>query len=215
VTPVAELGVLGRVDLSSLPQDLLRELIVVAGSALGRVRVDLRAVDREHLNTRQPGLCAQRKHLAEQISQGALVTLTETRDRRVIGLAVGSNHPVVKPLNAGALDLPRGPLPARVRIDQHRDHHRRIVRRSAMAISAIVAIERAQIHRVDGGNYEPREMIGRQPLIPAGRQQERLITVTPQEVLRHPEIVTTRPDDTAPFLQQPPCNASVAARVPL
>jgi hypothetical protein len=66
---------------------------------------------------------------------------------------------------------PRGALPARVRIHQKRDHHRRIVRRPAMPVSAIVGIERRQIHRVDRRDHKPRKVILRQPLVQTRRQQ--------------------------------------------
>jgi hypothetical protein len=89
----------------------------------------------------------------------------------------------------------RGP-PARVRIDQQRDHHRRIVRRTAVPIAAIAAIELVEIHCLDGGDHEPSEVVGRQPLVQARRQQKWLRPITPQEILCHPEIVPPRPDDT-------------------
>jgi hypothetical protein len=39
-------------------------------------------------------------------------------------------------------------------------------------------------------------VVGRQPLAQRRRQQQRLISITAKEVLRHPEIVLTTPDDT-------------------
>jgi hypothetical protein len=91
---VAELLVLGRVDLSRLPQRLFGELVVVARRALRRVGVHPRAIDRQHHNVRQTSLRAEPEDLPEQRRQRALVALAEPGDRRVIRLPVRRNDPV-------------------------------------------------------------------------------------------------------------------------
>src|SRR3954453_5087015 len=73
-------------------------------------------------------------------------------------------------------------------------HHRRIVRRPAPAVLAIASQEGAQIHRVDGVEHEPREVVLRQPLAQARRQQQLLLAITRDEVLPHPQMVLTPPD---------------------
>ncbi len=96
-----------------------------------------------------------------------LVALAKARDRRVIGDLVRCDHPEGNVLDALALDHARGALPLRVGIEQKRDHHRRLVRRTAMAIEAIGAIEPRQIHLLDRRQNKPREMALRQPLAKA------------------------------------------------
>jgi hypothetical protein len=49
------------------------------------VRGDLRAIDRDRAEPRQPGLSSDRQHLAEQISERVFVLHPEPSDRRVIG----------------------------------------------------------------------------------------------------------------------------------
>ena len=49
-------------------------------------------------------------------------------------------------LNTLPLDHPRRTLAPRVGIEQKRDHHRRVVRRPAMTIETVDAIEPRQIH---------------------------------------------------------------------
>ncbi len=56
------------------------------------------------------------------------------------------------------------------------------------------AIERVQIEPFDRLDHEPREMILRQPIPQRRRQQKRLLTITINEILRHPGIQQTRPD---------------------
>jgi hypothetical protein len=74
-------------------------------------------------------------------------------------------------------------------VDQQRDHHRRTVRRTAVPVGAVVGVERGQVDLLDDRDHEPREVIGRQPVIHARRQQEHLIAIASQEHLRHPRIL--------------------------
>jgi hypothetical protein len=156
---------------------------------LGGVGVHLGAVDGDHLHVHQAGLGAELQHVAEQLAQRALVALAEARDRRVIRGLVRGDHPHRDVLVAAPLDPPRRPLADRVGIDQQRHHHRRIVRRPTPPVLAIAGQERPQIHRVDGIKHEPRQVILRQPLAQARRQQQLLLAITRDEVLCHPEIV--------------------------
>ena len=86
------------------------------------------------------------EHLAEQAGDRLLVALDEPRDRRVIRPLLGRQHPKRDVLLAGALDHPRGPDPARVGVEQQRDHHRRVIGRPAAPVDAIGRIERVEIH---------------------------------------------------------------------
>ena len=90
---LAEALVLSPVDRVRLRQDLLGDLLVVEVLVLRGVRVQLRAVDREHRHADQTGVRAQRQHLAEQAGQRRLVALAKPRDRAVIGPLVRRDHP--------------------------------------------------------------------------------------------------------------------------
>jgi hypothetical protein len=52
-------------------------------------------------------------------------------------------------LDAAALNDPRGADPARLRVEQQRDHHRRLVGRAAAAVDARGHLKRPQIHLLD------------------------------------------------------------------
>ena len=131
--------VLGRVDRLGLFEDLARELLVVDVRVAARVARQLRPVDGDHPDARQTLLRAQRQHLAEQAGDRVLVALDEPRDRRVIGPLLRRHHAERDVLLARPLDLPRRPRPARVGVEQQRDHHRRVIGRPAAAVRAIGA----------------------------------------------------------------------------
>jgi hypothetical protein len=109
---------------------------------------------------------------------------------------VGADHARGDVLDTPRLDPPRRPLPNRVGIEEQRDHHRRIVRRPTKSVDAIDRRERRQIHRRDSVDHKPRQMVLRQPLTQARRQQELPLAVAHDEVRRHAEIVLTGADGT-------------------
>ncbi len=63
-----------------------------------------------------------------------------------------------------------------------------------MAVGPVGGVERAQIELRDGVDDEPGEMPLGQPLTQARRQQQLLLTITTEEVLRHPGIVLAAAD---------------------
>jgi hypothetical protein len=83
-------------------------------------------------------------------------------------------------------------LEEELQVERH--HHRRIVRGAPVTVGAIGGVERGQIERRDRVDDKPRQVILRQPLAQAGRQQQLLLAITRQEVLRHARIVLTAPD---------------------
>jgi hypothetical protein len=54
---------------------------------------------------------------------------------------------------------------AAIRVEQERQHHRRIIRWAPVAIGTIGTEERRDIHLFNGRQDEPSEMILRQPLV--------------------------------------------------
>ena len=181
-TSIAIALVLLAIDRVGLSEDLAGDLLIVTIGVTRGVRMDLRAVDRDHPDLRQPRLGAQPQDVAEQSGERCLVALAKTRNRRVIRHLIRRDHPEGDVLNTRPLDHPRRTLAPRVGVEQQRDHHRRIVRRTAMTIQAVGAIEARQIHLLDRRQHEPREMARRQPLPQARRHQQHLLAVTPNEV---------------------------------
>jgi hypothetical protein len=104
----------------------------------------------------------------------------------VIGLGLSGDHAIGDVLHARALDRSRGPVAARVGVEDQRDHHRRIKRGPAAPIGSIGAIERLELHRIHRAEHEPRKVILRQPLAHVGWHQERLLAITRDETLSHP-----------------------------
>jgi hypothetical protein len=200
---LAEQLVLGRVNRGGLLEDLAGDLLVVARRVMRCVRSDLGAVDGDDADLDQPGARAKREHLAEQVGDRRLMAHTEARDRRVIGRLVGRDHPKGDVVVAMTLDPARGANSDRVGIDEHRDHHRRIVRRPTPPVLTIGRIKRGEIHLRDRLQHEPCEVLFGQPLPQTRRQQQLLITITRQEVLRHPARVLNPPDTTR-FVRHPP-----------
>jgi hypothetical protein len=191
----AEALILGTIYLLSLLEKLPRDLLVSEVRAVRGVGVQLCAIDRDHPDVDETRLCAKRQHLGEQIRDGVLMITTKARDRRVIGHLVGRDHAVGNILATAALDPSGGTLSTRVRIQQQRDHHRRVIRRPTPPITAMRRIESRQIHLRYRVKDEPREMTLRQPIPHIQRQQKRLLTINRNEVLRHHQMVLNPPDD--------------------
>jgi hypothetical protein len=164
-----------------------------------RIRLHLRAVDGDHADLGEPAARAECQHLAEQAGDRVRVALDEPRQRRVIRALLGRQHPERDVLLTSALDHPRGPDPARVGVEQQRDHHRRVIGRPAAPVDAIGRIERLQIHLGHGVDHKPGEVPRRQPLAHVGRQQERLLAITRDKALAHREMVLNPPGDTPTY----------------
>ena len=173
-TILPEQPVLPAVGLLGLLEDVGDEPLVGAVRAARRVRADLRAIDRDHPDLDQPGLLAQLEHRAEQLAERPLVPAAELRDRRVIRHPHRRDQLVDHILPARPLDPPRGPVPARIRVQKQRHHHRRLIRRATLTILPIRAIERAQIHLLNRPQDRPHQVILRHPLHNDRRHQQRL-----------------------------------------
>ena len=196
--------ILGLVGCLDLLDDLLGDLPKLLVALPARVTRQPRAIDRHHPRPHQPSLITQPEHLAEQVSQRVLVTNNEPRDRGVIRHHIPHNHPIRHILATATLDRPRGAQIARKRIQHQHHHQRRLIRRPTVTIRPIRTIKRRQIqlrHRID---HEPRQMIRRQPIPDVRRQQEPLLPMTFNEVLRHTGIVLNVPDDGTPLRDSVP-----------
>src|SRR5829696_7869570 len=206
--------VLGRVDRLGFLEDLARELLVIDIGVATRIASQLGPVDRDHPNARQPLLRAQRQHLAEEAGDRVLMALEEPRDRRVIRSLLRRQHAERNVLLARPLDLPRRPRPARVRVQQQRHHHRRFIGRAAAPVDAISRVEPVEVHLADGVDDKPRKMALRQPLPHIRRHQKRLLAITRDKALAHPQMVLNPPDDTPTYATASPGSNSTPTRTP-
>src|SRR5918999_1954700 len=84
-------------------------------------------------------------------------------------------------------------------VDQHRDHHRRVIGRPAAPIDTVRGIKPVEVHLADGVDHKPRQVPLGQPLTDIGRHQERLLAITRDEALAHREMVLNPPDDTPTY----------------
>ena len=196
--PIAIQLVLLAIDSIGLAHDLPSDLPVVKVREPACVRLDLGAIQRDHPDPHQPRLRAQPQHITKQLRQRHLMPLAELGDRRMIRHTVSRDHPAGHILNTRPLDPPRRPVPPRIAIHQQRHHHPRVIRRAPVTIASIHAIQRVQIHLRDRIENRPHQVILRQPLLQRRRQQQHLIPITSNEVLRHAGMVLTPPDRLFP-----------------
>src|SRR5215208_7703154 len=84
----------------------------------------------------------------------------------------------------------------RVRVEQKRQHHLRLKRRATPPVLTIGGIKRREIQLPHGLQNEPRQVALGQPIAQVRRHQERLLTITPEEVLRHAQKSLNRPGQT-------------------
>ena len=159
---------------------------------MGGVRPRSSAVHRHDADPHQAGLGAQLRGRRRTARRAPLVAGPEPRDCRVIGHLVSADHAERDVLAAAPLDPPRRAHPDRVGVDKQRHHHPRLVGRRAPAIAAIGGIERLRIQLAHGVKHEPGQVILRQPLTQARRQQQLLVAITGKEVLEATAHLTTR-----------------------
>jgi hypothetical protein len=91
------------------------------------------------------------------------------------------------------------PFADRVGVGEQRHHHLRIVSGAAVAVGSVGAVEGLEVelrHRVD---HEPGEVIGGQPVAQVRRQEQRLVAVAGEEVLRHAQSSSCKRMETAEF----------------
>jgi hypothetical protein len=154
---ITEPSVLFVVNRGGVFEDLARDLLVITRRLRRRVSGDLGAIDRDHPDTNQTRLGAQRQHLAEQLGQRRFVALAKPRDRRVIRRLVSTDHPRGNVLNAAPLNPPRRPLTDRIAVKQQRHHHRRIMRRPTLPVRSSAATASMTNHtRCPSGNHSRR-----------------------------------------------------------
>jgi hypothetical protein len=101
------------------------------------------------------------------------------------GDLVGADHSEGDVLAAAALDPSRAALADRVGVGEQGQHHLRLVCGVAVAVGAVGGVEGLDIELLDRLDYEPGKVVLGQPVAQIRWQQERLVTVTGEEVLGH------------------------------
>ena len=185
---VPELGVFSLVDRPSPRQDrchLGLDRVATAIRAQRRVRLHLGPIDCHHPQVHQPRLRAQPQHLTKQHLNHLLMTLTEPCDRHVIRQVTRADHPERDILMTRPLDTTTRMHSLAIRVDQQRQHHRRVIRCPAHPTQPIPILQHRQIQRIDHPQHEPHQMIRWQPLGHVRRQQEPLVPNDLQETTRH------------------------------
>jgi hypothetical protein len=177
--------ILRSIDPGRLREDLLRDLLIAARRVMRRRRRDLGAIDGDDPDLHKPRPGAQSEHASEQLGDRLLVAGPEASNRRVVGNLVGRDHPEGDIVATAPLDPTRRTHPDRIRVDEQRDHHLRIVGSGTPAVTAIGRIERPEIQLRNALKHEPGQVVLRQPLAQRRRQQQLLITIARQEVLGH------------------------------
>jgi hypothetical protein len=109
----------------------------------------------------------------------------EPGDGRMIGAQAASDHPVRDVAHAPLLDHPAGPLALGIGVEEQRHHHLRVERRPAVPIGPVAAVEPGQVQSGHRVQHHIHQIVLGQPLPHVHRQQQRLITLRVQEVLRH------------------------------
>jgi hypothetical protein len=180
------LVVLGLVGLSGFPQDLgdlLLELAQGAVGPIGSVGGHLRPIKCHEAQADQPGRRAQLQRLDQEAGERRLVPNAESGDRHMVGELVAGKDAEREVLAAAPLDLPGGPHPDRVGVQQHTEQRLGLVGGMAVPVGTIGAQEWTEVELVDDVKDEPGQMIGGQPVAQVRGQQERLVAVTAKEVV--------------------------------
>ena len=181
----AVLGILGRVRRLRLREQLLHLVtqlplfvphpVVTHRLVLRRVRLHLAAVERHAAHPRRPQFARQPQHLLEEALQGGQVRLPEIGDGAKVRGIAGRQHAKRHVLEQPALDPARREDPDAVGVHQHLRQHDRVIRRVAAFLVLIHRRDGRQIQLIDQVAHEVRQMILRQPVPQARRQQQVLL----------------------------------------
>jgi hypothetical protein len=177
-------GVRGNGLLRDLPQPIFGPV-----RRLRRARRDLRAVQRDHAQLPHAQPRAQAQHLGEKRGDRVREAGPEPGDRGVVRQVPAADHPERHIGMAQLLDPPRGRDLMRVRPDQHRHQHVRVITRRAGPAERAHVMKRPGVHPLHRPDHQPHRMPGRQPVPHARREQKHLVTLDPTVPLRHYTII--------------------------
>ncbi len=197
--PLGDLGVEFRRPLGHA---LVAHRLVFRG-----VRLDLRSVERDMPELRQPGPFAQLQNLGEQAGERLQVSLAEIRDGAEIRCVEADDAHEVDPFARRLGDPARRVDPVAISVKQQRRHHRRIKRRLS-ARAPIGSLDLTKIKMPDHKRqHKARQVVLPHEVLHARRQQQRLIDRPRAESLAHKQAESnSRPGrhKNPPLLGQAP-----------
>ena len=188
-----------RLDLRLQTTLLLKHPSVTHRLALGGVRPHLRPVDRQLAEVRHAGLRRQPHHFHEQPLEIPKMTPPKLADRPVTRKVPRRQNPERHIFLQLARQTPGRNHPRRVPVNQHLQHHPRLVRRLATAVALVGRVKHRQIQPVHQVTHMVRQMTSRQPIPHIRRQQQPLIRMVRAQSRRHPRIL----NNPMPVLSHP------------
>jgi hypothetical protein len=116
----------------------------------------------------------------------------------VIRAQPGGQHAVGNVLGAATFDHAARAHSDAIRIQQQRDHHRRVIGRPAVPVVPIGLVKRDHVQLLDHLDQKPRQVVGGQPVPHIRRHQElSLIAINAHEVEPHQMILPCPGEATA------------------
>jgi hypothetical protein len=94
----------------------------------------------------------------------------KSRDGHVVGELVGGKHPEGDVLMQAAFDLPGGPDPKAVAVQQHAQRQLGAVGGVAVPVVAVRSVERGEVELVHHVEEKPGQMSGGEPVAQVGWQ---------------------------------------------
>ncbi len=194
-----------RLDLRLQASRLFAHPLIAHRLALARVRSHLRPVDRELAEPRQSHLARHLHHPHKQLAELRQMSAAELTYRAMLREVARREHPKRYFL----LQLPRhrarGECARRVGIDQHLDHHRRLVGGVASTVPLVGRIERRQVQCIDHIADVMSQVPWGNPLLQVQRQKQGLVRLVGTKRGRHLEFpyATGVSDHTSPCANPP------------
>ena len=177
-----------RLDLRLQANLLLAHPLIAHRLALARVRSYLRPVDRQLAEPRQSHLARYPHHLHKQLAELPQMSASELAHRAMLREVARREHPKRHIL----LQLPRhrarGERARRVGIDQHLDHHRRLVRGVAPTVPLVRRMERRQVQCINHVADVVSEVTRGNPLLQVRRQKQGLVRLVATIRGRHQAV---------------------------
>jgi hypothetical protein len=127
----------------------------------------------------------QRQHLHEQPPDLGPVPPDELADRLAAGRGPAADHPAAQVIDARRGDLPRGPDPLEIAVEQQACHHRRVILRLPLTAGPVRRGEPGQVQLPGHLDHLPGQVIRRQPGPHVSGQQAPLIRINRTEPFSH------------------------------
>lgn len=153
------------------------EVAITHGPVLRGMGLHLGPVHRHVLQAHQPDGRRQLHRLPQQVAQRRQVSAAKRGQGPEVGLLVPRQNPEPDVLPTRAFELPGGPDPPGVPVDQNLDHHPRVIR--GLAFGPIGGVDRTQIQLVYDLMPGVDGVGRREPVGQRRRQQEGLVQGLP------------------------------------